>query len=533
MRLTRIFLMTICLSVCIQASSAYKGNVEMWLTRLDSSLAHRHIYEREHIRHINGLKALMSHRAALQTQYDICRQIYLAYQSFQADSALMYAKKELELAGKMKSEIRTTQSKADIAYAYFFIGEFIDAYHYLNNLQGSALPKDMKTELYKTTYKLWYEISSISSEETQRNFQLKRNSYMDSLLVLLPRGSGEWWLLSAEKAQTGGKHKDALKNYMKALQDTTLDKHTLAKTFANISEVYSSLGEDEKSVISLIKSAIYDIESSTYELTALYNTALCIKDYDSKRASNYLSQAVSMLLAYNGKFRFLNTGGLVSQIYQERISAIDSRRKLLAIAVLLALATIAMAGVALYVIRKKNTRLDKVRMQLEEKVELLDKANTKLVESNNIKDTYLGQVFYDRVEYIEKLKHIFNKISRLLMAKKYNDIASAVSHDELDKERKGMYCKFDKTFLSLFPNFVTNFNAMFEEKDRRYPDDGNLLTNEMRIFAFIRLGVKESERIAKFLGYSVNTINTYKTRVKNRSVIPNDEFEERIMEIKD
>jgi DNA-binding CsgD family transcriptional regulator len=51
----------------------------------------------------------------------------------------------------------------------------------------------------------------------------------------------------------------------------------------------------------------------------------------------------------------------------------------------------------------------------------------------------------------------------------------------------------------------------------------------MRIFALIRLGVTESERIAQFLNYSSNTVNTYKTRIKNKSVVNNDDFERLIM----
>ena len=53
----------------------------------------------------------------------------------------------------------------------------------------------------------------------------------------------------------------------------------------------------------------------------------------------------------------------------------------------------------------------------------------------------------------------------------------------------------------------------------------------MRIFTLIRLGIQDSERIAKFLNYSVHTINTYKTRVKNKSWVENDLFEQKIMEI--
>ena len=53
----------------------------------------------------------------------------------------------------------------------------------------------------------------------------------------------------------------------------------------------------------------------------------------------------------------------------------------------------------------------------------------------------------------------------------------------------------------------------------------------MRIFALIRLGISETDRIARFLDYSVHTINTYKTRVKNKSWVENEQFEAEIMKI--
>jgi DNA-binding CsgD family transcriptional regulator len=50
----------------------------------------------------------------------------------------------------------------------------------------------------------------------------------------------------------------------------------------------------------------------------------------------------------------------------------------------------------------------------------------------------------------------------------------------------------------------------------------------LRIFALIRLGIHDPEKIAKILDYSINTIYNYKARVKGKSLIPNDDFEKRI-----
>jgi DNA-binding NarL/FixJ family response regulator len=68
-------------------------------------------------------------------------------------------------------------------------------------------------------------------------------------------------------------------------------------------------------------------------------------------------------------------------------------------------------------------------------------------------------------------------------------------------------------------------------EDRIILKDNQLLNTELRIFALIRMGIGDTEKIARILNYSVNTIYTYKTKVKSKSLVPNDEFEKKIMEI--
>jgi len=101
-----------------------------------------------------------------------------------------------------------------------------------------------------------------------------------------------------------------------------------------------------------------------------------------------------------------------------------------------------------------------------------------------------------------------------------------------DHEREELYFNFDKIFLKLFPDFVSIFNSYFESENKIVLKENQLLNTELRIFALIRLGIHDAEKIAKILGYSVNTIYAYRNRVKGKSTLPNDQFEEKIMEIK-
>lgn len=87
-------------------------------------------------------------------------------------------------------------------------------------------------------------------------------------------------------------------------------------------------------------------------------------------------------------------------------------------------------------------------------------------------------------------------------------------------------------FLKLFPNFTTEFNSLINDDGKVKLKEGELLNTELRIFALIRMGIHDTQKIAGILGYSVNTINTYKSKTKNKFIGPNEDFEEMIMRIK-
>ena len=75
------------------------------------------------------------------------------------------------------------------------------------------------------------------------------------------------------------------------------------------------------------------------------------------------------------------------------------------------------------------------------------------------------------------------------------------------------------------------FNSYFKEEDKIVLKEGQLLNTELRIFALIRMGIHDTDKIAKILDYSINTIYNYKARVKSKSLIPNEDFEKKVMEI--
>jgi DNA-binding CsgD family transcriptional regulator len=61
--------------------------------------------------------------------------------------------------------------------------------------------------------------------------------------------------------------------------------------------------------------------------------------------------------------------------------------------------------------------------------------------------------------------------------------------------------------------------------------EGELLNTELRIFALIRLGIKDSAKISTFLRYSVSTIYNYRSQLKNKAAGPREDFEAKVMRI--
>lgn len=134
--------------------------------------------------------------------------------------------------------------------------------------------------------------------------------------------------------------------------------------------------------------------------------------------------------------------------------------------------------------------------------------------------------------YIEKLDKYRETVKRKVMARQIDDLYKMTNSTRaIDEELGNFLHNFDMAFLSLYPTFVEEINKLLSEKGKLIVKKGELLNTELRIFALIRLGIKDSSKIAAFLRYSPQTIYNYRTRVKNKAIIEREEFEKWIMEI--
>ena len=110
-------------------------------------------------------------------------------------------------------------------------------------------------------------------------------------------------------------------------------------------------------------------------------------------------------------------------------------------------------------------------------------------------------------------------VTRKLLAGQAADLAHEVESGKyMQSIMEKFYTTFDDTFLDSFPEFLDRLNELLQP-DRQLsllPD--NRMTPELRIAAMIRIGIVESSRLSQALGLSINTIYTYRNRLKGRAI---------------
>ncbi len=182
-------------------------------------------------------------------------------------------------------------------------------------------------------------------------------------------------------------------------------------------------------------------------------------------------------------------------------------------------------------LKEINNQLTEANLVKERYNGQMKEINRQLLEANKIKEEYLGYYFSINTEFMARMEKLLNTIEKKLVDRKWDEIKLMLKTVDFKKEKEELLNNFDKTFIKLFPDFVNQFNTLFNPEDQFMLKKDQLLNTELRIFALIRMGITDNEKIADILNYSINTIYSYKTKMRNKAIIPKDEFNNKITAI--
>lgn len=522
-------LLLLLIAGCLPAAAA---NTEV-LRQLNQSLKHKDHYEQQKLERIEHLRqSLYRQQGNAAACYEVSMKLFDEYKSYKYDSAYHYATQSLRMATRLGHTDGMVRSRCAVVFCLLSAGLYKEAFESLALIDVSHATPAVRKAYYHTATRLYYDLVDYNHAAPYLDTYLRRGAvYTDSLLSYC-QGNARDSLYAVGMRQMKQRQYDAsIYTFRKLLTRHDIDLHTRAIVTSSLGWISMRLKDEETAIRYLAQAAICDNQSVTKETTALCTLAtLLYKQGEIQQATEYVRLSMADANFYDARQRIIQTGQILPIIEQDRYNIVRRQRNaMVAVAVIAVLFVLGLLALTL-VIRRQMRRLQEARHTIEQQNQSLHTAVTQLREANEIKDEYIGRSLYATSEYIRRIEKLFKTIDRKIAARQFDDLRSSFRESTLSDERKSMYDDFDRTFLKLFPHFVERYNALFDEPDRKTPDKGSL-TTEMRIFALIRMGITDADRIARFLNYSVHTINTYKTRVKNKALVENEMFEQKIMEI--
>ena len=519
-------------------AAASAGTADSLLTELNQALAHKKEYDGQRLNRIAVLTAdFVSSEADDDTKFDLGLRIYDEYKAFKYDSAFAYCQKITRLAAQLRSPEKVEVAKLKLAFVLLSSGLFKETFDTLDRIDPGRLTAADRQSFYFLLARAYSDLGDFNQDQTYRPiYYAKALAYADTAGRLARPGSYEYLSVQGFRAQKTNNLTVGAAVYRQILRLPHLSLHQLAVSASTTAYVYELAGQPEKAFELLLVSAIADVKTATKETTAIFKLSdYCYRQGDLKNAYTFIKEARDDATFYKARQRQIEISHVSSIIEGQKINIIESQRKSLkTYAIIMTLLAGVVIGFALVSVRQLHRlrRADQLLVAAHDELLTrngeLRQLNRGLNEANRIKEEYIGYYFHNNSQYIDKLETLKKRGEALLASKQYAGMQKLVDAVNIKTERNELLKGFDTVFLRLFPNFIVQFNELFRPEDRIALPDGQLLTTELRIFALIRLGITDSEQISRMLGYSINTIYTYKTRVKNRSLLPNEAFEARV-----
>ena len=516
-------------------TDSHPDNNEKLLRILDDKIKNKKYYEIKKKNHIQKLKKeALLYKNNDSITYHLNNLIVEEYLGYQCDSAYIYSDKNKEIAIRNNNEIWLYKNLLQRSVLLSTTGLFVESKEILDHINPEALPSTLRFS-YNSAYECLYSnLSDYSGGDSpyKKIYQNKLADYYNSAYKALKPGDPFYYLFLSHKNRIENNWSQAEQNVNKFLKTTHPGTRLHAIGSFCKAVIDAKLGNIDSQESCLIYSAISDIESSTKENRSMQDLAsILYQKGETDRAYKYIQSSLEDANFYNARFRNIQISKVQPIIEETYLQTINTQNKQLRWSIFLISILFAGLGITMYFIYKQLKMIAKSRNELSNTNSVLKSLNNKLDEANHIKEEYIAFFIRQNSNYLEKFERYKKLISIRLSTGQLDKLSAMVNNkknEEMDLNE--LYHNFDQAFLRIYPNFVEEVNNLLR-KEEKYNLKFGTLNTELRIFALIRLGINDTNQISEFLRYSLRTIYNYRSKVKAKSVIENDEFEAKIMQI--
>ena len=404
-------------------------------------------------------------------------------------------------------------------------GFYMAAAEILNSVPRKSLQGVLRVPYYNAWMSLYREVYSSSYEPDafKKEYNDRYVEYRDSLICVADT-MGVHYLRNMERKEAKAGNYAEARRYNAIRMANTPDQ----KSYAYATCLYDRFmisyhyegklkGED---VDDLLQAAIIELEYSNRDINSMLIVVTLLNDIgeveDAKRVSDYY---YASLLKFGSRKRLLECGEKAMVINEENFRMLQKKNNQFKLAILF----ISLMAVALlFALLKINSSRNKI-------IRLKDN----LQQSGKISKGYVGVVFKLYSSYIKRLDAFRMKIYSTL--KKGNieqtlELASP-SKDIISDERKNLFHHFDTAFVDIFPDFIETVNSFLKPEMKIIPKRTEVLNNELRILALIKLGIEDNEEIAEMLHCTVKTVMNLRAIFRARLAVPEERLNKAISEL--
>ena len=487
------------------------------LKALDKTLDNINMYRDQRRTAIDSLRAESRNITDSLRLWQTLLELSSQYRLLNADSATLIARYAMEYAPSTLSKDEITYGKLKAIQAISTSGLFYAALTRLDSISPEGMPLDLKIEYWNTTRMAYSYAASHAQglDEYVTTLQKTQQAMSDSLLKYLPHTDTMYRFLYCSELVKSSDWQRAEVMLSKFLKEVPLSDNFHGMLAYQLAQAYKNQGDFENYVKYLAIAAQSDILANVKEGLALQELARWLyRQGDYERANRYISQSLEDAITGNVRMRTTAISNIASLI--ETTNQKELRRSHNSMAIYAVTSTVLfILTAALAFIFLRNSR--KIR------------ANEKKLSSSTKKlEAYVANFIALGSNYSRRLDNLTMLVGRKIAAGQTEDLVKMINSGKInEQDSEGFYSLVDKALLDLYPDFVESINTLLAPDKQIELKAGELLTPELRIYVFIRLGINQSTKIAQILHYSVNTVYSYRNRMRNRA-IDRDNFDEQV-----
>ncbi|MCM1337915.1 MAG: DUF6377 domain-containing protein [Candidatus Amulumruptor caecigallinarius] len=519
-RITAIIIFLLLSAPVLRPQSVSREEMEASLETLDHEIAIRDNYIAERRASLHRLTETLQRTPAGVERLGRILAVAEAYRGFNNDSALTYMRMgEAEARGLGRDSMATVFSLNEICLMPL-AGYTAPSIEALAEVDTTGFSHRLKLLYHQSANQLYGYLLAMHAGNPHETAHYKERmlEHLRQLKALFDPEALPYKLIDAEYSYHAGEVSRARAITSEVLDRLEPDSPLYARMAYLMSQIELARNDEAANIHYLSQSAIADIRSATLEVSSLQQLGRRMFELDDiNRAYEYLTIALKSAVDSRAELRITEAGNglaLIEAAHNAQIS--ESQRRIYIIMAVMAVVLVALV-ITMVLLRREMQRLKRARHRLEE--------------ANETKEVYISQFLKLCSIYMDKLNQFCKVVNRKISAGKVDELYRMTKSAKFIEEQSvEFFSVFDNAFLHLYPDFVERVNSLLRDGEKITLAEGEKLNSDLRILAFMRLGIEESGRIAEMLHYSVNTIYAYRNKLKNRA-INRGTFERDVMSI--